>query len=124
MDENQINAELRALRGQLDAQRDLLIELMATMLREEVSDPLEKLMDRLIALLLHGRAIETTELGRQMREAWGELPESARDTAGAALLAKYARLEHAGMPPSDPPPAPGSGPTPAWFRGLIQGGKG
>ena len=99
---------------------EILIDHVGKMIRQEVSGPFEKMMDRLISLLLFTRAIPLDELGEQMRQAFDELPEAERDTAGAQLLAKYGRL---GMQPSEPPPSPGSAATPAWFHGLIQGGK-
>jgi hypothetical protein len=101
-------------------ERGMLIELMADMIRQEVSDPMGKLMDRLIALLLFSGAIQIDQLAEQMRQAFDELPEEERDTAGAQWLAKYGRLD---APPSAPPPSPGNAATPDWFRGLIEGGK-
>jgi hypothetical protein len=101
-------------------ERDILIGLMADMIRQEVSDPMERLLDRLIALLLFSGAIQIDQLGEQMRQAFAELPEEERDTAGAQLLAKYGQL---GTQPDGPPPAPDSAAMPAWFQGLIEGGK-
>ncbi|GBL46235.1 hypothetical protein SFMTTN_2048 [Sulfuriferula multivorans] len=101
-------------------EREILIDLMADMVRQEVSDPLEKLMDRLIALLLFTGAIPLDELASQMRSALDELPSEQHDTRGAQLIAKYARL---GVEPSDKPPSPDSAAKPDWFLGLIEGGK-
>lgn len=107
-------------------ERDLMIELMADMIRQEVSGPLEQLMDRLIAMLIVTRALPAGDFGRQMHEAFAGLPEEERDTRGAALITKYAKLGDAlgDKLPGAADIGPGSAkPLPDWFRGLIPGGK-
>jgi hypothetical protein len=111
--------------------RQAIVITVMDMLREQVTAPLERLIDCLLFELMSSDSIDSSRLAARLEELWSAMPEPERDGHGGRLYRRYLVLLTTLR--DDPQRFLSSAPhtgertahvvPPDWFRGVIQGGR-
>lgn len=108
--------------------REQIIITVLDMLKEQVTAPLERLIDCLLFELMANNSIDYSRLAGRLEELWSAMPEPEKDGHGGHLYRRYLVLLTTLR--DDPQRFPSSAPNtgahtervpPEWFRGVIQG---